>query len=190
MKFYRTTIHHLFLPVVALFGVTLSAPAIAGDYPAPAEFQRGASYELCFVPDGASCESLLVDSINRTRHSLLIQAYSFTSKPIAEAVLKAHKRKVDVRVIVDKSQVKEKYTSAMFLRHAGIPVMVDTAPAIAHNKVMIFDQQAVFTGSFNFTRSAQERNAENGILITGDKAITRVYTNNWATRAKVSSPYN
>lgn len=153
------------------------------------QFAAGTSYTLCFVPDGPGCERLLVDAINGTKQSLLIQAYSFTSPPIAEAVVNAHKRGVDVRVIVDKSQVSEKYTSATFLKHAGVPVVVDTKPAIAHNKVMVFDQQAVFTGSFNFTRSAQDRNAKNGMIIRGDMALVNAYTDNWATRFKQSSAY-
>lgn len=153
------------------------------------QFAAGASYSLCFVPDGASCQTMLIDAINDSRQSLLIQAYSFTSPPIAEAVVKAHKRGVDVRVIVDQSQVGDKYTSATFLKNAGIPVVVDSDPAIAHNKVMIFDQQAVFTGSFNFTRSAQSRNTENGIIIRGDSAIVKSYTDNWATRFKKSHTY-
>jgi phosphatidylserine/phosphatidylglycerophosphate/cardiolipin synthase-like enzyme len=155
----------------------------------PTEFARGSSYTLCFVPDGASCEDLLVNSINATTQSLLIQAYSFTSAPIAKAVAAAHARGVDVRVILDKSQTSERYTSATFLKNAGIPVVIDTRPAIAHNKVMVFDQRAVFTGSFNFTKSAQQRNAENGILIRGDSALVKSYTDNWATRFGQSTPY-
>lgn len=163
--------------------------AIGAPAARPAPFVNGSTYTLCFVPDGASCQDLLVDAIGRTRHKLLIQAYSFTSAPIAEAVAQAHRRGVDVRVIVDKSQVSERYTSATFLKHAGIPVVVDTKPAIAHNKVMVFDDQAVFTGSFNFTKSAQQRNAENGMLIRGDGAVVRAYTDNWNIRFRQSTPY-
>lgn len=152
-------------------------------------FASGSGYTLCFVPDGVSCQDLLVNAIRGTRQRLLIQAYSFTSKPIAEAVAQAHKRGVDVRVILDKSQVSERYTSATFLKHAGIPVVIDTKPAIAHNKVMVFDDQAVFTGSFNFTKSAQERNAENGMLIRGDAAVVKAYTDNWKARYQQSSAY-
>ncbi|CAG9184759.1 hypothetical protein LMG23994_05497 [Cupriavidus pinatubonensis] len=152
-------------------------------------FASGSGYTLCFVPDGLSCQDLLVNAIRGTRRRLLIQAYSFTSKPIAEAVVQAHKRGVDVRVIVDKSQVGERYTSATFLKHAGIPVVIDTKPAIAHNKVMVFDDQAVFTGSFNFTKSAEERNAENGMLIRGDSAVVKAYTENWNARFQQSSAY-
>lgn len=141
------------------------------------------------MPNGASCQKLLVDTINQTRKSQLIQAYSFTSPAIAEAVSQAHKRGVDVRVILDKSQVSEKYTSATFLKKGGIAVVVDTKPAIAHNKIMVFDQQAVFTGSFNFTRSAQDRNAENGVIIRGDAALVKAYTDNWTTRYGLSSAY-
>lgn len=158
--------------------------------PAPSKaFAQGSGYTLCFVPDGASCQALLINAIRSTRRQLLIQAYSFTSAPIAEAVAQAHKRGVDVRVILDKSQQSERYTSATFLKHAGVPVVIDSKPAIAHNKVMVFDDQAVFTGSFNFTKSAQERNAENGMLIRGDAAVVKAYTDNWNKRYRQSKAY-
>ncbi|AMR82304.1 phospholipase [Cupriavidus nantongensis] len=158
--------------------------------PLPAKpFADGSGYTLCFVPDGASCQALLINAIRSTRQRLLIQAYSFTSAPIAEAVAQAHRRGVDVRVILDKSQQSERYTSATFLKHAGVPVVIDNKPAIAHNKVMVFDDQAVFTGSFNFTKSAQERNAENGMLIRGDAAVVKAYTDNWHKRYRQSRAY-
>ena len=153
------------------------------------QFADGATYTLCFVPDGPRCEDLIVNNINNTTSSLLIQAYSFTSAPIAKAVIDAFKRGVDVRVIVDKSQVSEKYTSATFIKNAGIPIVVDTKPAIAHNKIIIFDQQAVFTGSFNFSKAAQKSNCENGIVIRGDANIVKEYTSNWLTRQGQSVPY-
>lgn len=154
-----------------------------------ATFDSGATYTLCFVPDGPSCEQLLIERIHQTRNQLLIQAYSFTSPKIADAVKQANARGVDVRVVVDKSQVREQYTSATFLKNSGIPVWIDDRPAIAHNKVMIFDRTAVFTGSFNFSRSAQERNAENGIVIAGDRDLVNEYVKNWEVRRKVSVPY-
>lgn len=201
-----SSIRPRFLPAVALLAVALLgfvnpsharlassleslADAIGTPTARPAPFASGSSYTLCFVPDGPSCQDMIVDAISKTRHKLLIQAYSFTNAVIAEAVADAHRRGVDVRVIVDKSQASERYTSATFLKHAGIPVVVDTKPAIAHNKVMVFDDQAVFTGSFNFTKAAQQRNAENGMLIRGDSTIVRAYTDNWNTRFRQSSEY-
>lgn len=173
-----------FTRLIAKEAKELSAPSAQTN-----QFAPETSYILCFVPNGPACESLLVSTINNTRSSLLIQAYSFTRPPITESVVNAFKRGVDVRVIVDKSQVPEKYTSATFLKNAGVPVVIDTKPATAHNKVMIFDHQFVFTGSFNFTRSAQDRNAENGMVIHGDADIVKAYTNNWTTRHQLSLAY-
>lgn len=155
----------------------------------PTGFQRGASYQLCFVPDGASCQDLLVSAIDQTRSQLRVQAYSFTSAPIAAAIKRAKDRGVDVKVILDKSQVSQKYSGATYLRNAGIEVAIDTEPAIAHNKVMIFDDKAVFTGSFNFTKAAQQWNAENGIIVRGDDALTKAYLANWEKRYRLSSWY-
>lgn len=152
-------------------------------------FSPRASYRVCFNPDGESCEKLLIEAIRATRRSLRIQAYFFTSAPIAQAVRQARERGVDVQVIVDQSQVGEKYTSATFLKNAGVSVVVDSKPAIAHNKVMIFDGRAVFTGSYNFTKSAETRNAENGLLIRDDAALVKAYLDNWNTRFAESVPY-
>lgn len=173
-------------PVQARTRDASAAATAAADYRA---FAPRATYRLCFVPDGASCEKLLVETIGATRQSLRIQAYSFTSAPIAQAVKQAKERGVDVQVIVDQSQVGEKYTSATFLKNAGVPVVIDDKPAIAHNKVMIFDGRAVFTGSYNFTKSAETRNAENGLLIRDDAALVKAYLDNWNTRHAESVPY-
>src|SRR5208283_3803153 len=87
----------------------------------------------------------------RAKRTVLVQAYSFTSAPIAKALVDAHKRGVDVEVVLDKSQKTEKYSSADFLAHAGIPTKIDSKHAIAHNKIMVIDSATVITGSFNFT---------------------------------------
>lgn len=63
-------------------------------------------------------------------------------------------------------------------------------PAIAHNKVLVIDDATIITGSFNFTRAAQERNAENVLVIHGDREIARRYAENWRSRARVSVPYS
>ena len=65
--------------------------------------------------------------------------FSFTSAPIAKALVDAHKRGVEVQVILDKSQRTEKYSSADFVQHAGIPIWIDAKHAIAHNKIMVID---------------------------------------------------
>jgi phosphatidylserine/phosphatidylglycerophosphate/cardiolipin synthase-like enzyme len=93
----------------------------------------------------------------------------------------AHKRRVKVEVIWDKSQKTKKYPSATFLLNAGIPVKIDAQYAIAHNKVIIIDGETVITGSFNFTKAAEENNAEN-LLIIYDRELAGRYTKNCGKR--------
>lgn len=151
-------------------------------------FSQDASYESCFVPDGASCERLLLNKINTTHESLLIQANKFSNNSIAKALIVAKNRHVDVRIIIDKHELDEPTSSIDLFRKANIPLAVDIKPETAHNNIMIFDQKSIFTGSFDFTRKAEDTNTENGILLEGDKNIIKSYTDNWLTRYNQSSP--
>lgn len=143
--------------------------------------------EVCFTP-GGQCTGLIVQALEGAKETVLVQAYSFTSAPIAKALTEAHNRGVDVRVILDKSQKSERYSELTFLRNAGIPVWIDYKVAIAHNKVMIIDGETVVTGSFNFTKAAQDKNAEN-VLIIRDRELAKEYTNNWQSRLSQSVRY-
>jgi phosphatidylserine/phosphatidylglycerophosphate/cardiolipin synthase-like enzyme len=129
--------------------------------------------QVYFSPDGG-CTDAINKMIGQTKWKILVQAYSFTSASIAKALLDAHKRGVTSQVI----QRSEKYSSATFLKNIRIPTCIDDEYAIAHNKIMASDRETVITGSFNFTKSAEEKNAEN-LLIIKDKALAKVYIENW-----------
>lgn len=133
-------------------------------------------------------QAAIVAQINQAKQSILVQAYSFTAEPIAHALLDAHKRGVKVQVILDKSQRSERYTSATFLANSEIPTFIDAAHAIAHNKVMVLDGKTVITGSYNFTKAAEAKNAENLLVIqSGD--LAKIYTDNWNQHLKHAEPY-
>ena len=149
----------------------------------------GTRYQLCFTP-GENCTDLIVKQINNAKKSILVQAYSFGSRKIARALVRAHKRKVAVKVIFDKSQFNpDRYSLSGYLRKEGVPIWNDSKLNIAHNKVMIFDDAIVETGSFNFTYSAQHYNAEN-VLIIYSKVLAERYTGNWYRRQHVSKLIN
>ena len=101
----------------------------------------------------------------------------------------AKRRGVDVEVLLDKSQRTEKYSSADFVAHVGIPTFIDAVHAIAHNKVMVIDGETVVTGSFNFTKAAEDRNAEN-LLVIHDRAIAGEYRKNWEEHRGHSEGYS
>src|SRR5262249_34657345 len=119
-----------------------------------------ATVSVYFSP-GGGCTDAVVRALASARRDVPVQAYSFTSAPIAKALIEAQKRGVAVHVLLDKSNVTAQYSSATFLTHAAIPVAIDSHHAIAHNKVMIIDDTTVVTGSFNFTKAAEQANAEN-----------------------------
>ena len=129
-----------------------------------------------------------MQELGKAKATVLVQAYSFTSVPIAKALLAAHKRGVNVEVILDKSQKSEKYSEADFLVNVGIPVQIDTKHAIAHNKIMVIDGETVITGSFNFTTAAEEKNAEN-LLVIRSPELAAKYAANWKVHADHSDPY-
>jgi phosphatidylserine/phosphatidylglycerophosphate/cardiolipin synthase-like enzyme len=156
--------------------------------PSPSQFPATAPpVEVHFSPKGG-CTDVVVRELDRAQKAILVQAYSFTSAPIAKTLVNAYKRGVDVRVILDESQRTEKYSSADFVAHAGIPVWIDAKHAIAHNKVMVIDGQVVITGSFNFTKAAEEKNAEN-LLVIRDRSLAGKYAANWAKHAAHSTAY-
>jgi len=137
-----------------------------------------ADIQVYFSPDGG-CTQAIVNAIKAARSEILVQAYSFTSAPIAKALVDAHKRGVTVEAVLDKSQRKEKYTSATYLANSRIPTYIDSAHAIAHNKIIVIDRQIVITGSFNFSKAAEDKNAEN-LLIIQSKELADIYAKNYA----------
>src|SRR3974390_3246653 len=124
-----------------------------------------------FSPHGGTTDAV-VNALDHATNSVLVQAYSFTSAPIARALVDSQRRGVKVQVILDKSQRTEKYSEADFLKNEGVPTLIDAQHAIAHNKVMILDGYVVLTGSFNFTRAAEESNAEN-LLVINDPILAK-----------------
>ena len=109
--------------------------------------------------------------------------------PIAKALVDAHNRGVKVFAILDKSNQTEKYSAATFLANAGIQTLIDAQHAIANSKVMVIDSAPVITGAFNFTKAAEEKNAENLLVIKDAPELGQAYEANISTHAAHSHPY-
>lgn len=139
-------------------------------------------------------ESLVVDAIGRAKKQILMQAYLLTSKPVSQALVLAHRRGVQVRVLLDAEQLgKVPASKALMLSEAGIPVWLETAYQNAHNKVVIIDASGatpvVITGSFNFTWAAAHKNAENVLVVRGDRELAMRYGANWERHQRDAAPF-
>lgn len=152
------------------------------------QIQSVGTIEVFFSPNGGATDAI-VREIRNAQREILVQAYSFTSAPIAQALLEAHKRGVRVEAVLDKSQRTERYTSATFLANAGMPVLIDDRHAIAHNKIMIIDKATLITGSFNFSKSAEEKNSENLLVMKGNSKLADVYLQNYEIHRAHSAGY-
>ncbi|MBI4707335.1 MAG: phospholipase D family protein [Candidatus Omnitrophica bacterium] len=131
-----------------------------------------------FSPNGG-CTEAIITEIKQAKECILVQAYSFTSEPIASALIDAYKRGGKVEIIVDKSQENGKGSKADVVSKAGIPTFIDSKHAIAHNKIILIDHKVIITGSFNFTANAEERNAENLLVIKGNPELLSKYELNY-----------
>jgi len=175
------------MKLITFLFVTITITLIAFHPPIALSQETPPTWQVYFSPNGG-CTDAIVRELNKAKSTVLVQAFSFTSAPIAKALLNAHKRGVKVEVLLDKSQRTDQYSSATFLFNAGILTKIDSQHAIAHNKVMIVDGETVITGSFNFTKKAEESNAEN-LLVIRDNKLAERYTRNWQEHAGHSEVY-
>lgn len=148
----------------------------------------GRSIDVHFSP-GGGCTQAIVREIGQAKTRVRIQAYSFTSAPIAKAIIAARKRGVIVEAVLDKSNRTDKYSAATFLRNDDCDVRIDAQHATAHNKVIIIDDHTIITGSFNFSKKAEEDNAENLLVIHDDPDLARKYVANFIEHQKHSEVY-
>lgn len=143
--------------------------------------------EVAFSPDQGT-EQLVVKVINSAKKTVHVAAYSFTSKPISEALYTAYRRGIDVKIIADKEANTRGYTATTYLANHNVPVRLDGNYKIFHNKFIIVDGQTVETGSFNYSAAAQYKNAENVLVIWNDPQVATIYDKKWSSYWNEAAP--
>jgi phosphatidylserine/phosphatidylglycerophosphate/cardiolipin synthase-like enzyme len=135
--------------------------------------------QICFSPRH-NCGNKIIETIASAKQTILVQAYSFSSRKIAKALIAASKRGVQIKIILDRAYfTQDKLQKAIWYMYSNhIPLWIDYANSLSHNKIMIIDGQKVITGSYNFTNAADIANAEN-VLIINSADIASTYTANW-----------
>ncbi|MEL6712022.1 MAG: phospholipase D-like domain-containing protein [Pseudomonadota bacterium] len=149
------------------------------------------SITTCFTPP-KGCAKLIEKIILSTKNNLYIQAYGFTHPEIIDAILHVAKKGVKVTIILDKSNITSAYSGIKKCHAANIPVFIDTVASISHNKIILSDiysnNRTLITGSFNFSKNADTRNAEN-LLVIKQKDIILNYKKNFDLRLNKSLYY-
>ncbi len=173
---YPVLLKHNFLYVPPEVIVPVAAPVVPE------------SLDVCFTPK-QSCLPKVIKAIDNAKSSIVLLGYSFTSKPITQALIKAKNRGVKVRMILDHSQRSQKYSMQVIdlLLTEKIPIRFDHSVKIAHNKIIVLDGKQTVTGSYNWTHSAEFKNAENLVFINSPK-VAQQYCIYFEGRWKVSKP--
>ncbi len=143
------------------------------DTPHPLVAIGGHQVEVLFSPDDGVAVRIL-ELVQSAQTSIDMLAYSFTSDAIGNALLERAGAGVRVRVVVDEGQMAATGSEYARLRQAGIDIRLDGNEGSMHHKVIILDGAIVLTGSYNFTRSAEEYNDE-AVLILHDPELARQY---------------
>ncbi len=160
---------------------------------APCDITSGVQAQPVFAPED-DVESMIVTEMGKAQQQILVQAYLLTSRNIAHALIDAKRRGVHVSVLADANQQAKVETSQLSaLAKAGIAVWLETRYQNAHNKIILIDpdmpRATVITGSFNFTWTAQHKNAENMLVIRNSVCVASRYMESWVVHRNNAVAY-
>lgn len=165
----RDGIEKIFLCLLALVFISIF-PAIGR---AETAAVRAPQIRVLFSPRD-NCAQEIIGEINQARGYVDAAMYFFTSRPIAQALVSAKDRGVDVRVCLDEEQPRYEHSKSRFLEKAGINLKLISGSGIMHNKFCVIDDSTVITGSYNWTTSADLENDEN-VLIIKSAETAKIY---------------
>ena len=133
-----------------------------------------AEIRIFFSPEGGIAEEI-IKQIDSAQEYIDIAIYSLTYESIAEAIIRAEKRGVKIRILMDKGQSQGKSSKYKFFLDNDIAIIQDRHTGIMHNKIAIIDGRILFTGSYNWSQSAEERNQENLLQFIDEEEIIEIH---------------
>lgn len=148
--------------------------------------------EVYFSPKGG-CADAIEKRIDSAKKEILVAVYTFTSTQLGWALVRAKKRGVDVKVVLDSSEAEDPFSKVEFLKKNGIPVKIDyfhviqsqrkmrKFPGKMHHKFAVIDEEVVITGSYNWTATAEEHNDEDCLIFGNANELARLYKKKFFT---------
>jgi phosphatidylserine/phosphatidylglycerophosphate/cardiolipin synthase-like enzyme len=165
---------HRLTPILLLIGFVLSPTSCPGEM----------VVQACFSPLG-KCSNYIIRELEQAKKEILVAVYAFTSDDLANAMVQARKRGVSVQVILDREfdtgnqKSKGKFLEAqkiLLKRLSGIKSSAaEKEIGLMHQKFAVIDRRLVFTGSYNWTYSADALNDENLLLFRDAGPLAEEY---------------
>ncbi|MBN1824544.1 MAG: DUF1669 domain-containing protein [Endomicrobiales bacterium] len=131
-----------------------------------------AETKVLFSPNGG-IQKEIIKRVTESQNTVDVMCFHFTSRTLAKALVRAKKRGVRVRLLLDESKSGERYSMYEYLKDSGINLKLSSGfdRGIMHNKTAVFDSKSVLTGSYNWTGSAERFNRENAVFIDDIQAV-------------------
>jgi phosphatidylserine/phosphatidylglycerophosphate/cardiolipin synthase-like enzyme len=168
----------LILIAVQLYRRHSGSPRDAAHSVLPVAAPGAAPVEGPYFSDGDRVAEHIIAAINQTQKSVHAAIYDFTEPEIAAAIEAGHRRGLDIRIVADEGQARERHSKIPQLEADGISVRLSGGyrgnRSLMHDKFAVFDGRVVVTGSFNWTISADRYNYENAIFVS-DGAVAQRY---------------
>lgn len=130
--------------------------------------------DIYFSPS-KKCENGLIELIDHANKSIDAAVYSINNKNIVNALKRAHKRGINIRILTDRLQAAGKSSRVMELHDSGLNIRVHSKNKIEHNKFAIFDGLQATTGSYNWTTPATTKNSENCVFFSDHPEVVTDY---------------
>ncbi|MEM9569490.1 MAG: phospholipase D-like domain-containing protein [Bacteroidota bacterium] len=143
--------------------------------------------KLFFSPKG-KCAAHIINTIKQAEKEIYIAIYVFTHQGIANALVSAKARGVDIHILANNTYATARYSQLDYLDKYHINIYIDNRPGVFHHKWLIVDKKTIITGSYNYTKSAEEKNNE----IIGhieSRAVVEKYHQDWETHIQDPKVY-
>jgi len=139
--------------------------------------------QVYFSPAGG-CQNAIIQELNNATQTIDIAMYTFTSREIAQELIKKKNNGIKIRIVLDKDQKVQSYSKSKYLINHGVEVRYHMGAGLMHNKFAIIDGKILITGSFNWTATAEQKNEENLLVISDINLIKKYqerFENLWQT---------
>lgn len=142
--------------------------------------------KLFFSPNGG-CAQHIIDTINQAEKEIYIAIYSFTQPSIANALVAAKKRGVDIHILANNPG---NHSQLPYLKKEHkMDIYIDSRPRAFHHKWLAVDKKILITGSYNYSKNAEKKNNE----IIGhieSPAVVEKYYQDWKRHIKAPKVYH
>ncbi len=132
-----------------------------------------------YFSPGEECARKIIALLERAKHTIYICVFTISDNNISAAILAAHRRGIEIKIITDNDKAHDKGSDIYDLNRKNIKIKIDRGPSHMHHKYAIIDNKELINGSFNWTRSASKYNQEN-IIVTNELSLIDSFGENFS----------